>query len=105
MKYTIMLIIAVMAVLLATHETYAQAVYGPNGQYLGYQATTPNGVTTTYTPDGRALGSQQVDNGQTNYYSPAGDYRGTVTAPVYIAPNVTYSTPRQMPVMPQMKGW
>lgn len=105
MKYTIMLIIAVMAVLFATHETYAQAIYGPQGQYLGYQATTPNGVTTTYTPNGQAVQSYQVDNGQTSFYGPKGGYQGTITAPIYNAPNVTYTVPREMPQLPVMRGW
>lgn len=105
MKYTIMLIIAVMAVLLATHETYAQAVYGSQGQYLGYQATTPNGVTTTYTPDGRPMQSYQTDSGQTSFYSPQGKYQGVTTAPIYTAPNVTYTTPREVPQVKSIGGW
>jgi hypothetical protein len=58
----------------------AQAIYDANGAYKGYQQTSPSGVTTTYTPQGQSIGSSQVDNGQTNYYSPAGTYQGTATA-------------------------
>ena len=84
---------------------YAQAIYDANGQYRGYQQTSPSGVTTTYTPQGQSVGSSQVDNGQTNYYSPAGAYQGTNTAPTYNAPNTNINTPRQPPQPPTVKGW
>ena len=100
-----MIACVVFAVLWATQETYAQAIYGPNGQYLGYQATTPNGVTTTYTPSGQSVGSSQVDNGQRSYYTPAGAYQGTSTAPSYNAPNVTYTVPREVPQVRSIGGW
>lgn len=58
----------------------APAIYDANGQYRGYQQTSPSGVTTTYTPHGQSIGSSQIDNGQTNYYSPNGVYQGTNTA-------------------------
>ena len=81
-------------------------IYDANGQYKGYQQTSPSGVTTTYTPQGQSIGSSQVDNGQTNYYSPAGAYQGTNTAtPAPMQPNTTLNTPRQAPQAPVMKGW
>lgn len=92
--------------LLLPTVTYAQAIYDANGQYKGYQQTTPSGVTTTYTPQGQSIGSSQVDNGQTNYYSPAGAYQGTGTAtPTPMQPNTSINTPRQAPQAPVMKGW
>ena len=84
----------------------AQAIYDANGAYKGYQQTSPSGVTTTYTPQGQSLGSSQIDNGQTSYYSPAGAYQGTNTAtPSPAVPNTTINTPRQAPQAPVMKGW
>ena len=105
MKYAFMLTCVVFAVLWSTQETYAQAIYGRNGEYLGYRETAKTGVTSTYSPQGQLLGTQQVDNGQTNYYSPNGVYKGTVTAPTYYVPNSTVSVPRQAPVAPSVKGW
>ena len=85
---------------------YAQAIYDANGQYRGYQQTSPSGVTTTYTPQGQSIGSSQVDNGQTNYYSPSGSFQGTNTAtPAPMQPNTTINTPRQAPQAPTLKGW
>lgn len=84
----------------------AQAIYDANGQYRGYQQTSPSGVTTTYTPQGQSVGSSQVDNGQTSYYSPSGAYQGTNTAtPAAAQPNTSINTPRQAPQAPVMKGW
>ncbi|QWD06935.1 hypothetical protein G6719_06680 [Polynucleobacter paneuropaeus] len=84
----------------------AQAIYDANGQYKGYQQTAPSGVTTTYTPQGQSLGSSQVDNGQTSYYSPNGAFQGTNTAtPAPMQSNTTINTPRQAPQAPVMKGW
>lgn len=84
----------------------AQAIYDANGQYRGYQLTSPSGVTTTYTPQGQSVGSSQIDNGQTNYYSPNGAHQGTNTAtPAPAAPNTTINTPRETPQAPVMKGW
>ena len=83
----------------------AQAIYDANGQYKGYSQTSPSGVTTTYNAQGQSIGSSQVDNGQTNYYSPNGAYRGTNTAPSYTPPNTTINTPRQPPQPPTVKGW
>ena len=87
-------------------NSFSQALYDSNGQYRGYQQTSPSGVTTTYTPQGQSVGSSQIDNGQTNYYSPAGTYQGTNTAtPVTMQPNTTINTPRQAPQAPSVKGW
>jgi hypothetical protein len=84
----------------------AQAIYDANGQYRGYQQTSPSGVTTTYNPQGQSVGSSQVDNGQTSFYSPNGVYQGTNTAtPAPMLPNTTINTPRQVPQAPVMKGW
>ena len=84
----------------------AQAIYDANGQYRGYQQTSPSGVTNTYNATGQNVGSSQVDNGQTNYYSPNGNYQGTTTAtPSPPMPNTTINAPRQAPQAPVMKGW
>ena len=84
----------------------AQAIYDASGQYKGYQQTSPSGVTTTYSPQGQSLGSSQIDNGQTNYYSPNGAYQGTNTvSPVPMQPNTTINTPRNVPQAPVLKGW
>jgi len=87
-------------------STFAQAVYGPQGQYQGYSQTSPSGVTNVYNTQGQSIGSSQVDNGQTNYYSPAGTYQGTNTAtPSPPQVNTTMNTPRQAPQAPSIKGW
>jgi hypothetical protein len=92
--------------LFVTTNLMAQAIYDANGQYKGYQQTSPSGVTSTYTPQGQSIGSSQVDNGQTNYYSPSGSFQGTNTATrVPIQPNTTINTPRQAPQAPTLKGW
>lgn len=84
----------------------AQAIYDANGQYRGYQQTSPSGVTTTYSPQGQSVGSSQVDNGQTTFYSPNGSYQGANTATkAPMQPNTTVITPRQVPQAPVMKGW
>lgn len=86
--------------------SYAQAIYDANGQYKGYSQTSPSGVTTTYSIQGQSLGSSQIDNGQTNYYSPNGAYVGTNTAsPAPSATNTTINTPRNAPQAPALKGW
>ena len=85
---------------------FAQAIYDANGQYKGYQQSSPSGVTNTYNSMGQNVGSSQVDNGQTSYYSPSGIYRGTTTAtPSPPIPNTTINVPRQAPQAPVMKGW
>jgi len=86
--------------------SFSQAIYDANGQYRGYQQTSPSGVTNTYNAQGQNTGSSQVNNGQTNYYSPAGKYQGTNTAtPAPPQVNTTINTPRQAPQAPAMKGW
>jgi hypothetical protein len=92
--------------LLAFSELDAQAIYDANGQYKGYSQTSPSGVTTTYNTQGQSIGSTQIDNRQTNYYSPAGAYQGTNTAvPAAMPPNTMINTPRQAPQAPVMRGW
>jgi hypothetical protein len=92
--------------LLAFSELNAQAIYDANGQYKGYSQTSPIGVTTTYKIQGQSVGSSQIDNRQTNYYSPAGAYQGTNTAtPAPMQPNTTINTPKQAPQAPVMRGW
>ena len=91
---------------LSSASLFAQAIYDANGQYKGYTQTSPSGVTTTYTPSGQSVGSSQIDNGQTNHYSPKGAYVGTNTGtPAPAVPNTTINTPRQAPQAPVMKGW
>ena len=104
MKYLITLFLIVQAVLLVRSAS-AQAIYGPTGNYLGYSQTSPSGVTNVYNATGQNVQSYQVDNGQTNFYSPAGAYQGTSTTPVYSAPNTSLNTPRQAPQAPSVKGW
>jgi hypothetical protein len=89
-----------------TSNVFAQAIYDANGQYKGYSQTSPSGVTTTYNTQGQSVGSSQIDNWQTNYFSPNGAYEGTNTAiPAPIQPNITINTPRQAPQAPVMRGW
>ena len=93
-------------VLIAPIGVMAQAINDTNGQYKGYSQTSPSGVTTTYNTQGQSLGSSQIDNGQTNYYSPRGAYQGTNTAtPAPALPNTTIDTPRQAPRAPVLRGW
>lgn len=84
---------------------FAQAIYDANGQYKGYSQTSPSGVTNVYNAQGQNTQSFQTDNGQSSFYSPAGAYQGTSTAPIQTQPNTTINTPRQAPQAPQMKGW
>ena len=99
MKYSLIL-------LLIGGNAFAQAIYDANGQYRGYQQTSPSGVTNTYNSVGQNVGSSQIDNGQRNFYSPNGAYLGTNTAaPAPIQPNTTINTPRQAPQAPTIKGW
>lgn len=96
----------ILILLFISTNSMAQALYDANGQYKGYQQTSPSGVTTTYTPQGQSIGSSQVDNGQTSYYSPNGAYQGTNTAaPSPPQVNTTINTPRQAPQAPSIKGW
>lgn len=91
--------------LIMTNLVFAQAIYDANGQYRGYSQTSPSGVTTIYSPQGQALQSFQTDRGQTNFYGPQGQFQGSSTAPIYIQPNTTINTPRQVPQVPNVKGW
>jgi hypothetical protein len=101
MKY-----LALILLLLFNTNVFAQAIYDANGQYRGYQQTSPSGVTNTYNSMGQNVGSSQIDNGQRNFYSPNGAYQGTNTAtPAPMQPNTTINTPRQAPQAPVMKGW
>ncbi|MBU3557639.1 hypothetical protein ICN18_08355 [Polynucleobacter sp. Ross1-W9] len=96
----------ILILLFISTNVMAQAIYDANGQYRGYQQTSPSGVTNIYNAQGQNTGSSQVDNGQTNYYSPSGAYRGTNTAtPTPPVPNTTINAPRQAPQAPIMKGW
>ena len=104
MKYLITLLFVVQAAL-AFRSVSAQAIYGPNGNYAGYSQTSPSGVTNVYNASGQNVKSFQTDNGQTNFYSPQGNYQGTSTTPIYIAPNSTINVPRQVPQAPSVKGW
>ena len=101
MKYLI-------AILLTVYIGFAsaQAIYDANGQYRGYSQTSPSGVTTTYNTQGQSIGSSQIDNGQTSYYSSSGTYQGINTAtPTPMQPNTTINTPRQVPQAPVIRGW
>ena len=96
----------ILILLFISTNSIAQAIYDPNGQYRGYQQTSPSGVTNTYNAIGQNVGSSQIDNGQRNFYSLNGAYQGTNTAtPVPMQPNTTINTPRQAPQAPVMKGW
>lgn len=84
---------------------WAQAIYDANGTYKGYSQTSPSGVTNIYNAQGKNTQSFQTDNGQTNFYSPQGQYQGTTTAPIQTQPNTTIGAPRQVPQVPSIKGW
>jgi hypothetical protein len=86
-------------------SVFSQAIYGPNGEYKGYSQTSPSGVTNVYNANGQNTQSFQTDNGQTNFYSPQGQYQGTTTTPIQTTPNTTLNAPRQVPQAPTIKGW
>ena len=94
-----------LILMLFASSIFAQANYGPQGQYLGYSQTAPSGVTTIYNATGQSVQSYQTDNGHTSFYSPQGHYQGTSTAPIYSQPNTNINTPRQAPQAPVAKGW
>ena len=94
-----------ICLLFVSGAAFGQAIYGPNGGYLGYSQTSPSGVTNVYNATGQNVQSYQTDNGQTNFYSPQGQYQGTSTTPIYSQPNTTINTPRQAPQAPSVKGW
>ncbi len=86
-------------------SVFSQAIYGPSGEYKGYSQTSPSGVTNVYNANGQNTQSFQTDNGQTNFYSPQGQYQGTTIVPIQTTPNTTLNTPRQVPQAPTIKGW
>lgn len=94
-----------LILMLLTSSVFAQVIYGPQGQYLGYSQTSPSGVTTIYNSTGQSVQSYQTDNGQTSFYSPQGHYQGTSTTPIYSQPNTNINTPRQAPQAPVVRGW
>jgi hypothetical protein len=83
----------------------SQAIYDASGAYKGYSQTSPSGVTNIYNAQGQNTQSFQTDNGQTNFYSPQGTFQGTSTAPIQVQPNTTINVPRQVPQVPNLKGW
>lgn len=85
--------------------SWSQAIYDASGAYKGYSQTSPSGVTNIYNAQGQNTQSFQTDKGQTNFYSPQGAFQGTSTAPIYVQPNTTINTPRQVPQAPSVKGW
>jgi hypothetical protein len=94
-----------VSALVPVGQVSAQAIYGPNGNYMGYSQTSPSGVTNVYNASGQTVQSFQTDNGQTNFYSPQGAYQGSTTAPVHVTPNTSMNFPRQAPQAPYAKGW
>jgi len=58
----------------------AQALYGPQGQYLGNVQQSGN-TANFYGPAGQYQGSAQTSGNQTNFYGAAGQYQGTYQAP------------------------
>jgi len=94
-----------LCLLFVSGAAFGQAFYGPAGDYRGYTQTSPSGVTNVYNATGQNVQSYQTDNGQTNFYSPQGQYQGTNTAPTYSQPNTTINVPRQAPQAPIVKGW
>lgn len=104
MKRPLTLVFTVSAFTLF-NQVSAQAIYEPNGNYVGYSQTSTSGVTNVYNASGQNVQSFQTDNGQTSFYSPQGAYQGSTTAPVYVAPNTSVNFPRQAPQAPYAKGW
>ena len=94
-----------LTLFLLSTSAFSQAIYDANGQYKGYSQTSPSGVTNVYNANGQNVQSFQTDNGQTNFYSPQGQYQGSSTAPINTQPNTTINTPRQAPQAPTVKGW
>ena len=58
----------------------AQALYGPQGQYLGNIQQSGN-TANYYGPAGQYQGSAQTSGNQVNFYGAAGQYQGTYQAP------------------------
>ena len=86
---------------LHTIEPKAQALYGPQGQYLGNIQQSGN-TANYYGPAGQYQGSATTNNGQTNFYGANGAYQGTYQNQVQ--PNYTPYAPYipQKPLQPQM---
>jgi hypothetical protein len=84
-----------------TMEIKAQALYGPQGQYLGNIQQSGN-TANYYGPQGQYQGSAQTSGNQTNFYGANGAYQGTYQNQVQ--PNYTPYTPYipQQPAQPQM---
>ena len=94
-----------LALALFSFDLMAQAIYDANGQYKGYSQTAPSGVTNVYNANGQPIQSFQTNNGQTDFYSPQGQYQGSTTSPITSQPNTQINTPRQAPQAPIVKGW
>ena len=79
-----------------TMEIKAQALYGPQGQYLGNIQQSGN-TANYYGPAGQYQGSAQTSGNQVNFYGANGSYQGT-----YQAPQPTPYTPYipQQPAQP-----
>ncbi|MCE7530726.1 hypothetical protein [Polynucleobacter sp. IMCC 29146] len=102
---SILILLIATQLILSIRPVFAQAIYGPEGQYRGYSQTSPSGVTNVYNAAGQNTQSFQTDHGQTSFYSPQGQYQGVSTAPVVMQPNTTLGAPRQAPQAPSVKGW
>ena len=89
---------------LVCNFSYAQAIYGPQGQYQGYIQSTGN-TAAYYNANGQYQGMAQTSGNQTNYYGAVGNYQGTVEAPLVPPINTNVYIPPS-PMQPQMpKGW
>lgn len=104
-KFLMAILLIGSTLFLLSNHANAQAIYDSKGQYKGYAQTSPSGVTNLYNTTGRNVGSYQVDNGQTNFYSPQGAYQGTITSPTYSFPNTTIDSPRNVPQAKSIGGW
>ena len=104
MKYLIYVLLASQA-LISAKAALSQAIYGPQGQYLGYSQTSTTGVTNVYTPNGQLTGSTQVQGQQTNVYGPQGQYMGNSQAPITTPPSTTLIFPREVNQAPSIRGW
>ena len=67
----------------------AQAMYGPQGQYLGNVQQSGN-TANFYGAQGQYLGQATTNGNQTNFYGSQGQYQGTYQAPVQPTPYVPY---------------
>lgn len=67
----------------------AQAIYGPQGQYLGNVQQSGN-TANFYGANGQYQGSAQTSGNQTNFYGANGQYQGTYQAPVQPTPYIPY---------------